>query len=211
MFNSRRSSILVFVLLLCGNALSKEKKGAILPDVVINAQTVAVVIMPNVAEPISNPNLSRNAQSYVENALVKWGRLRPVISTQDADLVIAIRKGTKGATPTVHGGGVDDRPVILQPGESDVRIAVQRGSPPSTSQTQAPSPERPQLGTSVGPSEDVLEVYQGHTKYPLDGVLVWRYLGKDGLNAPNVPAVKAFRKALDESIQQKQSPQSQKP
>jgi hypothetical protein len=140
MFNSRRSSILVFVLLLCGNGLSKEKKVAILPDVVINAQTVAVVIMPNVAEPISNPNLNRNAQSDVENALVKWGRLRPVISTQDADLVIAIRKGTKGATPTVHGGGVDDRPVILQPGESDARIAVQRGTPPSTSQTQAPSP-----------------------------------------------------------------------
>jgi hypothetical protein len=205
--------ILIFVLLLSGLSVAKqkkEKKSATLPDFVISAQTVAVVINPGEPEPLTNPNANRNAQSDVENALTKWGRLRPVLYAQDADLVMTVRKGTRGITPTVRGGKIDDRPIILQPNGNDIRIGAQRGTPPSTTETQFPEPERPQLGTSIGNSEDLLELYQGHAEHPLDGMVIWRYQGSNGLNAPNVPAIAAFRKALEQAIQQKKQPSQTK-
>jgi len=216
MRTNSRGSIVVLVLLFSGIASAQANKdkdtGPILPNFVIKAQTVAVVIMPGVGEPVTNPNANRNAQLDVENALTKWGRLRPVLDAQDADLVMTVRKGTKGATPTVRGGGVDDAPVVLQPNGSDIRIGVQRGTPPSTTQTQYPEPKQPQLGTTAGNTEDLLEVYEGRTRYPLDGIMVWRYYGRDGLKAPEVRAVAEFRKAVERAIeQQKQSPQPNKP
>ena len=41
-------------------------------------------------------------------------------------------------------------------------------------------------------------------EYPLDASPVWRYIAKDSLNAPQVPAVEQFRKALEESEKQRQ-------
>jgi hypothetical protein len=35
---------------------------------------------------------------------------------------------------------------------------------------------------------------------PLDAAPVWRYIAKDALNAPNVPAVEQFRKAVNEAM-----------
>jgi hypothetical protein len=48
-------------------------------------------------------------------------------------------------------------------------------------------------------------LYRGSTNpdwSPLDAPPVWRYSGKDALDAPSVPAVEAFRKLVAESDKQ---------
>lgn len=44
----------------------------------------------------------------------------------------------------------------------------------------------------------------GGVDYPLDTPPLWRYTGKDALKAPRVDAVEQFRKAVNESEQQRQ-------
>jgi hypothetical protein len=66
------------------------------------------------------------------------------------------------------------------------------------------------MGTSLA-SEDSFEVYQGNTRFPLDGHIVWRYTGKDGLKSPTVPAVAAFQKAVEEAVKQQKKQTAQKP
>jgi len=48
-------------------------------------------------------------------------------------------------------------------------------------------------------------VYEGHVDGPLDGPPAWRYMTKDALRSPNVPAVEEFRKAIEESEKQQKS------
>ena len=169
------------------------------------ADTVAVVIFPGASAPLDNPNANTNAQNDVEQALTKWGRFRLTMDTQNADIVIAIRKGnSRPLTPTVGGGPVNDRPVILQPSDNGIRIGGQRGTPPPTTrdQTTFPQPDRPQMGTAIA-SDDEFEVYLGKQEYPLDSAPLWKYTGKDGLKAPKVKAVEAFRKAMEDAAKKK--------
>ena len=209
---TRGLPVIVMMLLLPAFAPAKEKKSPVLPNFVTEAQTVAVVILPGASESLSDPNASRRAQDEVEAALTKWGRMRIVMSPQSADLVIAVRKGKKALSPTVSGPNVNDRPVILQPGDTDIRIGGQRGQPPSTTRDPSnTSEDSTRLGTSVTGSDDLFEVYQGNTRYPLDGIVVWRYSGRDGLKSPNVPAVAAFQKAIEDSVKQQKNQQSKKP
>jgi hypothetical protein len=62
--------------------LAKKKNKQELPDFVLNAHTVLVVIQPEAGEPLTNPMANRAAQENVEQALTKWGRLSLVMSAQ---------------------------------------------------------------------------------------------------------------------------------
>jgi hypothetical protein len=53
-------------------------------------------------------------------------------------------------------------------------------------------------------SDDMFVVYHGSEGNPMDGPLAWRYVGKDALKAPSVPAVAEFRKAIEEAEKQQQ-------
>lgn len=189
----------VFLVLFASFTIAKDKKST-LPSYVLDAHTVAVVISPDAVEPVTNPNANRQAQTDVEQALMSWGRLHPTLDVQNADLVIVIRKAVGGVSPTVRGGGLENRSVILQPTDGDIRIGGQRGTPPGFPRDS----DRPVMGTSGGSSEDVFEVYRGNDRYPLDGPLLWRFYGKSALNAPKVTAVAAFRKAVEEAVAQQQ-------
>jgi hypothetical protein len=199
----RRLVLCPVVLLLMLNASAKDKNKGILSAEVLRAQTVTVLIDPEAGEPLTDPSANRRAQEDVENALSKWGRFRIVLEARTADLVITVRKGTpRGATPTIRGGAIDDRPVIVQSGGSgDIRIGAQGGPPPSATEPGIGMPQDsgPRLGTEVGPSEDTMQVYRGGVQYPLDSAPVWRYAAKNALRAPVVPAVEQFKKAITES------------
>jgi Glu-tRNA(Gln) amidotransferase subunit E-like FAD-binding protein len=94
--SNRVQAVLILLILSASLAIAKDKKkNAVLPAYVLDANTVAVVIIPDSPAPVTNPNANREAQDAVEQALMKWGRLKPTIDTQDADLVIAIRKGAR--------------------------------------------------------------------------------------------------------------------
>jgi hypothetical protein len=63
----------------------------------------------------------------------------------------------------------------------------------------------PSLGSSTGPTEDTFLVYGGGTgSSPFERGPVWRYVAKNGLRSPDVPAVAEFRKAVEAAVKQQQ-------
>ena len=189
---------LMVVFAVAGLANKKEKK--VLPETVLKAQTVTVVIQPDAREPMTDPNANLKAQQEVEKALMKWGRFRLVPDVQTADLVIAVQKGTgKLAEPTIGGGPVDKRPVIVEGTDNSVRFGGHQGTPPATTQDPGADTARPSEGAQIGGSDDRMTVYLGEVDNPLDGAPIWNYTGKDALKAPDVKAVEEFRKAIAEA------------
>jgi hypothetical protein len=207
-----RPYLLMALLAVCavpGMANKKEKK--VLPDTVLKAQTVTVVIQADAREPMSDPNANLKVQKEVEKAIMKWGRFRLTPDVQTADLVIAVAKGTgKTADTTVGGGPVDDRPVIVEGTDSAIRVGARQGTAPATTQYPGTQTKRPSEGTQIGGSDDRMTVYLGGVEYPLDGTAIWNYSGKDALRAPNVTAVEEFRKAIAEAEKAGQQKQQQK-
>src|SRR5882757_5038110 len=202
----RRVAIFFLLLLLLAPlANAKNKRKQVLPDYVLKAQTILVVIHPDAGEPLTAPTANRTALENVEQAITKWGRFKLVMDAQTADLVVAVRKG-HAAGSTVRNSPTDNRPVIYQPSGGDIRVGGSQGRPPDlTSSGAGGSTDRgPQISNEIGPSEDTLEVYRGGVQYPLDSSPVWRYMAKDALREPGVTAVDEFRKTLTESEQQRQ-------
>ena len=199
----RRSLAVSLFLFCCLFAAAKNKKKIILPADVLQAESVLVVIDPDAGIAVDAPMANRNARDAVERALMAWGRFRLALTVADADLVISVRKGSgKVAQPTIGGIPNNDRPVIFQPGTSDSRAGAQRGTPPPLSDptgSQSPGPH-PQV--EAGASEDMFLVYRGKRDDALDSPPVWRYMAKDALRSPGVPAVEEFRKTVIEAEKQ---------
>jgi len=196
-------------------ANAKKKDKAYLPAFVLKAQTVLVVILPDSGEPLNDMTANRKAQEEVEKAFMKWGRYRLALDADQADLVVGVRKGTgKVANPVIRGGPIDSRPGTIETSDNQIRIGVQQGHPPDVSDPTGSSAPNDKVhpGMEAGAADDTFQVFQGGMQYPLDNPPVWRLTMKDGLKAPSVAAVAAFRKAVEESekaAQQKQQSQQQ--
>jgi hypothetical protein len=173
------------------------------------------MIDPDAGISVNDTQGNRTVREDVEKALMRWGRLKPVMATSQADLVIVIRKGiTQAVQPTVGGQPPNDRPVIVQGTGDTIRIGAQEGRSPDAAEVGGPT-GRPGTGGEVGQSEDMFTVYQGGAvglgdTPPLDRPLAWRYAGKNGLKAPEVRAVKEFKKVVDEAVKQQQQQKQQK-
>lgn len=193
---------LVVLMAVVGSSWAKKKEKQTLPDIVLRAQTVFVIIQPGANEPATDVTANQKTVKGVEEALMRWGRFRLAQNSEVADIVITVMKGTQGASPMVSGGPVDSRPVILDTTENSIRIGGQQGRPPDATQTADTNAGdgRAHTGMQVGSVDDIFRVYlAGGIKYPLDAAAVWNYSGKDVLKAPSVPAVEQFRKAIEES------------
>ncbi len=194
-------SILLLVASLLVSAKDKKPSGAPLPSDVLRARTVMIVIAPDAGEPLHDPQANARAQDDVEKAFLRWRRFQVVSEISTADLVITVRRGTgKAVSPTIHGGPIDQRPVILQPTDGSIRIGGHTGRPTDAS-GQDPIDARPHMGTEYGRADDTMEVYRANRNLQetLYGAAVWRCSVKDGLKPPKLTAVEQFRKALDES------------
>src|ERR1700758_214409 len=66
----------VVLALASGMATAKKKEKVLLPDFVLKAEMVVVLILPDTGEPMNDPFANRKAQEEVEKALMKWGRFR---------------------------------------------------------------------------------------------------------------------------------------
>jgi hypothetical protein len=196
--SSRRWIVFLTLFLIATLAVAKKKKQA-LPDYVLNARTVAVLIDPDAGEPIAHPTSNRDAQEAVESAITKWGRLQVEMDFETADLVIVVRKGNANGM-TIHNSPADDRPIVPSD-DGNVRMGAQHGSPPSTTD---PPLDSPRISADVRPKDDSFAVYLGNRPHPLEASPIWRYMAKDALSAPTVPAVEEFKKAMEESDKQKQ-------
>jgi len=208
-----RMRVLLLVLLFASLAIADNKKKDVLPAYVLKARTVIVLVDPDSSIPATAPLANRTAQEDVEKALMKWGRLSPVIDAQSADLVITVRKGNaKTVEPTIGRMPTNDRPVIFQPSDTSIQIGGQQGrspnapnspnAPPNASEDPAP---RPRPGVEVGSPEDSFVVYEGHVDRPTERPAVWRYISKNGLRSPSVPAVSEFRKLIEQSEKQQKT------
>jgi hypothetical protein len=198
---ARISSLILLATLLAVPANAKDKKKPTLPEYVLRATTVLVVIHPDSGEPLEQPMANSTARENVEKALLAWGRLRLVLDGQEPDLVIAVRIGSdKMVQPTIKGGPIDNRPGVAQSADGSIRIGGQQGTPPPLNDPGMGGPQNgPRVSNEVGPSEDLFEVYRGGVRDPLDAPPLWRYIAKDCLRAPKVSAVEEFRKAIAEA------------
>ena len=191
--------------LLASPALAKDKK-TVLPDYVLKARTVRVLIDPDAGEPLDQPMANSTARENVEKALSEWGRFSVLMEGQESDLVIFVRTGdSRMVHPTVKGGPVDRRTGAAQGTDSSIRIGVQRGQPTWNDPGSQPQNQGPSVGNEVGPSEDTFAVYGAGTRNPLDASPVWRYIAKDCLRPPSVNALEEFRKAIEEAEKPKSS------
>ena len=203
----RYGKCVAFCLLLMGCvvvAAGKDKKKILLPDSVLDARTVLVLIDPQAGVALEAPLANQTARDDVEKALMKWGRFELANDVSTADLVISIRKGNgRIARPTIGGLPTNNRPVIYQPTDSGGRIGAGHGAPPP-GDPPGPYPT-PQVEVSDG--QDNFEVHMGNradpAADPLDSPSVWRYRAKDALQSPEVPAVDEFRKLIIEAEKQR--------
>lgn len=194
-------------LLLTAVTVSAGKKKNLLPATILRARTVLVLVDPDVGISVTDPAANKTARDDVEKAVMKWGRFLPVLDGQNPDLVIVVRKGQgKLVQPTIGGVPNDnDRPVVLQPTDNGIRLGGQRGRPPDATQGAPPDTGAPHPKLEAGPPEDMLVLYAGGVDYPLDRPPLWRYIAKDALRSPDVPAVAEFRKLLEETEKQQKS------
>jgi hypothetical protein len=193
-------------------ALAKKKDKAPLPEVVVKAQSVAVLILPGTRESIADPVGNRTAQQDVEKAFMKWGRYQLMQEAFTADLVIGVRKGTGTvASPTVGGPIPDTRPGTIETTDNAIRIGVQKGQPPDETRSgDAGAAGTNGRGVQGGGAEDVIEVFLGGDGYKADSAPIWVCRKVDGLRPPTMSAVEQFRKAVEETekaIAQKQKQQ----
>lgn len=196
---ARLCSLLALAILLTTPALAKDKK-PVIPEDVLRARTVLVVVDPDAGAPLDQPRANSVARENVEKALMEWGRFSLVMEGEEPDLIITVSTGdSRAVRPTIRGGPLDQRPGYGQSTDSSVRIGGHQGQPPPMNDpTMDPPNQRPQISNEVGPKEDMFAVYRGGARSdPLDTSPVWRYIAKDCLRpSPQVPAVEKFRKML---------------
>jgi hypothetical protein len=202
----RFSCVLLLSFSLLASAKDKTKDKGALPDFVLQAHTVRVVLSPEASDPLEDPMANTRAREVVQLALQSWGRFSVVVEG-DSDLVIAVRAGTgRLVAPTIERGPSDTRIGDMQPGRGNIGIGAQQGRVPADSDPGAPVHTGPHIGKEIGRANDVFEVYRGRGPYALNSIAVWRYSGKDGLKGPNVPAVEQFRKAIAASEKKQKKP-----
>lgn len=204
------SGVLLLFCLSIFTAAGKDKSKAKLPDQVLHARTVLVVIRPDAGEPLDNPRANETARDNVEKALEQWGRFQLVKDGQQGDLVVALKIGNKIGEPKVKAGSIDISPGVGQSSDGRVRVGAQShpGPPLEDPNEERPPGTGPRIIDKPGPPQDIFEVYFGSAKYPLDSPPVWRYVAAECLRAPKMTAVEQFRKAIAESekAQQKKTP-----
>jgi hypothetical protein len=217
----RRRLPLIALLLLSPLAPAKDKKKTPLPEDVLRAHTVWVIVDPTAGVDINAPNANRIARTDVEKALVDWGRLEPVTNADMADLIITVRKGNgKVANGTIGGTPVNaPPPVIAQSTDNNIHVAggtrgaqIPDRTPDASSSSEAPPdagpstnrgyPAKPSPQAELGLSQDMFVVYRSHRTNALDAPPVWRYSAKDALESPDVPVVEVFRTLVAQSEKQ---------
>src|SRR3984957_16645693 len=212
-----RVALVAFVLCLISIAAVAKKKPQV-PNFVLNARTVCVIIDPDAGTSLSDPLGNKTAQDEVEKALMKWARFQLVQEPGRADLVIVIRKGVnKPVDRTIGNLPTNDRPVTVQQTDNAIRLGGQKGRAPGSPDQTMPQDTRPEQQTEVGPgaAQDSFIVYgPGNGAGPDMGATAgsqitarnigWRFMGKNILKPPDLAAVSDFRKAVEETEKQQQ-------
>lgn len=186
--------------LVTGAGFGRKKNKPILPPYIFSAHTVSVIIDPDAGMSVDSPRANEVAQKDVENALLKWGRFQPILGTEGADLIIVVRKGNgRLANETIHDPWQNRRPIGANRTDDGGSIGAQHEPPINDGQASNPGMSSPHPQMEIGAAEDTFTVYQGNVDHPLEAVPGWRYVASDALHSHDVPAVAAFRKAMEDA------------
>ncbi len=200
----------LILIIVCSTALlsssfAKDKNKSSLPDAVLQAQTVRVVVSPDAGLSINQPTANANARDRVENALQAWGRFK-IVYEGDSDLVIAVRASNgQAASPTIENGSTDTHISGVQYGKVTVG-ASQRHGPAMSEPTVNPKSTGPHVGKQIDGGRDLFAVYQGGPMYKISAPPLWKCERKNALKAPDMVAIREFRKAVDTAESQTKKP-----
>jgi len=198
----------VVILLLAGFVVAKDKKVKdALPDYVLHARTVQVMVSPDASTTLNQPMANTRAVEDVLRALQAWGRFT-VMTEGEPDLLIAVRAGTgRLIAPAIERDPVDTRVGTTRPGGGNIGIGAQQGRVPADSDPMGPPVHTgPHIGNEIGRANDSFEVYRGGIARPFDSTPLWQYTAKDSLKAPNVTAVAQFREAIAAAEKKQKKP-----
>ena len=140
-----------------------------LPKLVVHARYVLVTTYAG--DDLTNPHMmpdDRQAVLDVQDAIKKWGRYALAYRTQDADLILLVRKG---------------HIVEALPG---MRVGVGSSTKPSVGA---------EVPTDAGDPRDMLALYDAANG--IDSAPLWRDSEKGGLTPPQMSLVQDLRKAVD--------------
>jgi hypothetical protein len=172
---------------------AKDKNKTTLPPFVLHAQTVAVMVDPNTQFSVNDPTPTLMAQKDVEAALLKWGRFRPVSDVQSADLIVVVRKGNGRMMDDMSPDSRQNNGGSMGPND---RGSMGQHGPQSNLPSEGIGQQGPGSTSGFGYTSDFFAVFKAGDN-PRTAIPVWKYPGQDGLNPAGVPAVAAFRKAID--------------
>lgn len=186
-------------------ALAKDKNKSNLPDAVLQAQTVRVVVSSDAGLPINQPTANSDARNRVENALEAWGRFK-IVSEGESDLVVAVRSSNgQIASPTIENGSTDAHIGGVQYGK--LTIGATQGHGPAMSEpTMNPKSTGPHVGKQIDGGRDLFAVYQGGPMYKMSAPPLWKFEGKNALKTPDMVAIREFRKAVAAAESQTKKP-----
>ena len=203
------------LLLLAPAALAKdtEKNKSLFPGYILQAHTVCVLIDPDAGFSVKDPQANETARRDVETALINWHRFQLVMDCRNADLIVEIRKGTGKLTATDIGDPRQNRrPGYIDPTDTGgIAAGGQRGpsgkvfdpmAAPTSSSSGNSGPVSeggPHPQTEIGNTDDSFLVFEGQLEDPLDSPPGWKIRKADALKSHSVPAVDAFRKAVQEA------------
>jgi hypothetical protein len=200
----------LILIIVCSTALlsssfAKDKNKSSLPDAVLQAQTVRVVVSPDAGLSINQPTANANARDRVENALQAWGRFK-IVYEGDSDLVIAVRASNgQAASPTIENGSTDTHISGVQYGK--VTVGTSQGHGPAMSEPTVNSKSTgPHVGKQIDGGRDLFAVYQGGPMYKMSAPPLWKCERKNALKAPDMVAIREFRKAVDTAESQTKKP-----
>ena len=206
--SSKCITVIAVMLIIPAVSGARDKAKGTLPAYVLQARTVAILIDPHAGIDVRDPQANRTAQRDVETAFLNWGRFQPTINNREADLLIVVRRGNgRIANATIPDPSQNRRPGVIEPTDGGIFVGAQRGNPsgspssPTNASGSGMADSRQRGGTQmeVGDSEDSFVVYRGNVENPLDEPAAWRLVEHDSLRDPAVPAVAAFRKAVEQA------------
>jgi hypothetical protein len=219
MTNRMRVALLAIFLSFVSLSVAVAKKKPQVPDFVLKARTVCVLIDPDAGTSLTDPLANKTARDEVEKALMTWGRFSLVQEPGHADLVIVIRRGAgKPVDRTIGNLPTNDRPITVQQTDNTIRLGGQQGRAPGSPSQPLPQDTRPEQQTEVGNvvAQDMFTVYGPSTgedqglstaQDTRNGRSIgWKSAGKNILKSPEVPAVVDFRKAVEETEKQQKKP-----
>jgi hypothetical protein len=174
----KRLSLLLLFLV----ALSAAAKKSGLPAELLQAKSVVVTVYPEsgntVASSFNRPPIGEDLRVIreVETAIKGWGRWKVVSTMNEADLVIAVRKGRIGTASV-------EFPVPPPNGESkEVSLTAETGSP-----------------------EDVIAIYSagtvvdtGSNRHNFDAP-IWRRVQANALEAPYMQGIQQLRREIEKA------------